>query len=90
MLAPVSNSTDSATLIGDAVKDSTFSRAGFHRETFPPGATIAVMAKFKPAKPKRKTETVPQGALPCVILVILGIAGVMLLLFLVMKSTSSN
>jgi hypothetical protein len=48
------------------------------------------MAKFKPAKTKRKSVPVPQGALPCVILVILAIAGVMLLLFLVMKSSSSS
>jgi hypothetical protein len=48
------------------------------------------MAKFKPAKAKRKNVPVPQGGLPCVILVILGIAGVMLLLFLVMKSSSSG
>jgi len=55
-----------------------------------PGATIAFMAKFKPAKAKRKSVPVPQGALPCVVLVILAIAGVMLLLFLVMKSSSSS
>jgi hypothetical protein len=48
------------------------------------------MAKFKPAKAKRKTLPTPHGAIPCVILVILGIAGVMLLLFLVMKSSSSG
>jgi hypothetical protein len=48
------------------------------------------MAKFKPAKAKRKNAPTPQGALPCVILVILAIAGVMLLLFLVMKSSSSS
>ena len=47
------------------------------------------MAKFKPAKTKRKSVPVPHGALPCVILVILAIAGVMLLLFLVMRSSSS-
>jgi hypothetical protein len=47
------------------------------------------MAKFKPAKPKRKSVPTPQGALPCVILVILAIAGVMLLLVLVMKSSGS-
>ena len=48
------------------------------------------MAKFKPAKAKRKSVPTPQGAIPCIVLVVLGIAGIMLLLFLVMKSSSSN
>jgi hypothetical protein len=48
------------------------------------------MAKFKPAKAKKQTLPAPQGALPCVILVILAIAGVMLMLFLVMKSSSGD
>ena len=48
------------------------------------------MAKFKPAGAKKKTAPVPQGALPCVILVILAIAAVMLMLFLVMKSSSGD
>jgi len=55
-----------------------------------PGATIALMAKFKPAKAKKRTAPVPQGAIPCVILVILAIAAVMMLLFFVMKSSSSS
>jgi hypothetical protein len=48
------------------------------------------MGKFKPAKPKKQTGPAPQGAIPCVILVILAIAGVMLLLFFVMKSSSGS
>jgi hypothetical protein len=48
------------------------------------------MAKFKPAKAKRQNAPAPQGAIPCVILVILAIAGVMLLLFFVMKSSSGS
>jgi hypothetical protein len=48
------------------------------------------MAKFRPAKAKKNNVPAPQGALPCVILVILAIAGVMLLLVLVMKSSSGN
>jgi hypothetical protein len=55
-----------------------------------PGATIAFMAKFKPAKAKKRNAPAPQGAIPCVILVILAIAAVMLLLFFVMKSSSGN
>lgn len=54
------------------------------------GATIAFMAKFKPAKAKKPTAPAPQGAIPCVILVILVIAGVMLLLFFAMKSSSGS
>jgi hypothetical protein len=54
-----------------------------------PGATIAFMAKFKPAKAKKPTAPTPQGAIACVVMVILAIAGVMLLLFFVMKSSGS-
>jgi len=43
------------------------------------------MAKFKPVKLKRKTAPLPQGGLPCVILVISAMALVMLFIFLVMK-----
>ena len=48
------------------------------------------MAKFKPAKAKKQTAPAPQGAVPCVILVILAIIGVMALLFMVMKSSSGS
>jgi hypothetical protein len=47
------------------------------------------MAKFKPAKAKRQATPAPQGAIPCVVMVILAIVGVMLLLFFVMKSSGS-
>jgi len=47
------------------------------------------MAKFKPAKAKKQVTPAPQGAIPCVVMVILAIAGVMLLLFFVMKSSGS-
>jgi hypothetical protein len=53
-------------------------------------ATIAFMAKFKPAKAKKQNAPAPQGAVPCVVLVILAIIGVMALLFMVMKSSSGN
>jgi len=54
-----------------------------------PGDTIAFMAKFKPARAKKQNVPPPQGAIPCVILLILAIAGIMLLLFFVMKSSGS-
>jgi hypothetical protein len=43
------------------------------------------MAKFKPVRLKRKTGPVPQGGLPCVILVLSGMALVLLFIFYVMK-----
>ena len=46
------------------------------------------MAKFKPAKGKRSRVAAPHGAVPCVVLVIAAIAGVMLLLFFVMKNAN--
>ena len=53
----------------------------------PPDATIAFgMAKFKPAKGKSKTRAVPQGGLPCVILVIGGFILVLLFVYFVMKN----
>jgi hypothetical protein len=44
------------------------------------------MAKFKPAKGRARTRPVPQGGLPCVILVIAGIFLVMFFVFWVMKN----
>jgi hypothetical protein len=55
-----------------------------------PGDTIAFMAKFKPAKGKGKSSTAPQGGLPCVILVIVGMLLVMLFLYLVMTQSSTK
>jgi hypothetical protein len=43
------------------------------------------MAKFKPVRPKTKTAPAPQGGLPCVILVFLGLALVGFFLYFVMK-----
>jgi hypothetical protein len=42
------------------------------------------MGKFKPAKAKSKRTAAPQGGLPCVILVISGLALLMLFLYYVM------
>jgi len=39
------------------------------------------MAKFKPVGAKKKAAPVPPGGLPCVILVIVGIALIMLFLY---------
>jgi hypothetical protein len=43
------------------------------------------MAKFKPVRAKRKAAPLPQGGLPCVILVISGMVLLMLFIFYVMK-----
>ena len=42
------------------------------------------MAKFKPVRAKRKGKAMPQGGLPCVILLISGIVLLMLFLYYVM------
>lgn len=60
------------------------------RDTKTAGATIAFMAKFRPAKAKKQSAPPPQGAIPCVVMVILAIVGVMALLFFVMKSSSGS
>jgi len=54
------------------------------------GATIAVMAKYKPVKGKSKNAAAPQGGLPCVILLILGMILVMLFLYWVMAGSSAK
>jgi hypothetical protein len=48
------------------------------------------MAKFKPAKPKKHTAPAPQGAVPCIVFIVLAIAAVMLLLVFVMRSFSTK
>ena len=48
-------------------------------------ANIALMAKFKPVRPKTKRAAPPQGALGCVILILLGMAGVMFFLYFAMR-----
>jgi len=55
-----------------------------------PGATIASMAKFKPVRPKKKAAAPPPGAVPCVVLIILGMVLVMLFLYFVMKGLNAN
>ena len=51
-------------------------------------ATIALVAKFKPAKGKKTHPVAPQGAIPCVILVIAGMILVMLFLYFVMRNAN--
>jgi len=45
------------------------------------------MAKFKPPMGKRTKRAVPQGAVPCVVVIIGGILLLMLFLFLVLRSS---
>ena len=53
-----------------------------------PPATIAVMAKFKPAKGKPRGARIPQGGLPCLILLISGIVLLMLFMYFVMRGSA--
>lgn len=46
--------------------------------------TIASMGKYKPVRKKGKTAPVPRAGLPCAILMLLGIAGLMFFLFYVL------
>jgi uncharacterized integral membrane protein len=48
------------------------------------------MGKYKPVRGKAKTSRVPQGGLPCVILVIVGMLLVMLFLYFVMKNNANG
>jgi hypothetical protein len=53
------------------------------------GDTIALMGKFKPVRPKTKATPRPQGAVGCVVLVLLLMIGVLVFLYLVMTSHAS-
>jgi hypothetical protein len=46
------------------------------------------MAKFKPVRPKPKRGPAPQGALGCVILILLAMAGVMVFMYFVMRNAN--
>src|SRR6266496_3968604 len=49
-------------------------------------ATIGFMAKFRPIRANARKTSRPQGAAGCVILILLIMVGVMVFLYLVMKS----
>jgi len=53
-------------------------------------ATIGFMAKFRPVRANAKKTTRPQGAAGCVILILLIMVGVMVFLYLVMKSNANG
>jgi hypothetical protein len=53
-------------------------------------ATIGVMAKFRPVRANAKPAARPQGAAGCVILILLIMVGVMVFLYLVMKSNANG
>jgi len=48
------------------------------------------MAKFKPPRGKRDRRGVPQGALPCVVIILGGIALLGLVLFLMLKYSGQS
>jgi hypothetical protein len=53
-------------------------------------ATIGFMGKFKPVRAGGKKAARPQGAAGCVILILAIMAGVMVFLYLVMKSNANG
>ena len=48
------------------------------------------MARFKPVRANAKKTARPQGAAGCVIVILLIMAGVMIFLYLVMKSNANG
>ncbi len=48
------------------------------------------MAKFKPARTKARASRIPQGGIPCVILLISGIVLLMLFMYFVLKSSATS
>ena len=53
-------------------------------------ATIGFMGKFKPVRASGKKAARPQGAAGCVILILAIMVGVMVFLYLVMKSNANG
>jgi hypothetical protein len=53
-------------------------------------ATIGAMARFKPIRANAKKTARPQGAAGCVILILGIMVGVMVFLYLVMKSNANG
>jgi hypothetical protein len=53
-------------------------------------ATIGFMAKFRPIRANAKKAPRPQGAAGCVVLILLIMVGVMVFLYLVMKSNANG
>jgi hypothetical protein len=43
------------------------------------------MAKFKPVRPKAKKGPAPQGAIGCVVLILLAMVGVMVFMYFVLR-----
>ena|SRR5450759_5798310 len=53
-------------------------------------ATIGFMARFRPVRANAKKTARPQGAAGCVVLILLIMVGVMVFLYLVMKSNANG
>ena len=53
-------------------------------------ATIGFMGKFKPVRANAKKASRPQGAAGCVVMILLIMIGVMVFLYLVMKSNANG
>jgi len=62
----------------------------FARRVVSHDATIGVMAKFRPVRANAKKTARPQGAAGCVILILAIMVGVMVFLYLVMKSNANG
>jgi hypothetical protein len=53
-----------------------------------PDATIGLMAKFKPVRAKARKGPAPQGAIGCVVLILLAMIGVMVFMYFVMRNAN--
>jgi hypothetical protein len=51
-------------------------------------ATIGLMAKFKPVRAKARKGPAPQGAIGCVVLILLAMVGMMFFLYFVMRNAN--
>jgi hypothetical protein len=51
-------------------------------------ATIGLMAKFKPVRAKARKSPAPQGAIGCVVLILLAMIGVMVFMYFVMRNAN--
>ena len=54
------------------------------------GATIAFMAKFKPAKGKARATPKPPAALPCVVLILAGMLLLLIFMYWALKNHANG
>jgi hypothetical protein len=67
---------------------ATASAAAIWNRVISHDATIGLMAKFRPVRPKARKGPAPQGAIGCVVLILLAMVGMMVFMYFVMRNAN--